>query len=121
MKLKKYYITFERRLSVTIIAPEEISSDHIRELADDVAKDDYELNSWNPDDWTATVSRPVEMDISDEHRRYIKVPGRFGNLVETLPEGSPLLAVDMALSDGGDELVNIVDARWYCAPEEETT
>ena len=122
MKLKKFHITFERRLEVTIIAPEDTSREKIQEIADDLAKDDYELNSWNPDDWEAFVGRPLEMDLSDDQRRYSTRPGRYTGTVERLPDDSPLQAVEMALSDDGDELVNILDATWYRAPakEEET-
>ena len=121
MKLKKFYITFERRLEVTIIAPESSTTAEVQEIADTLAMDDYELNSWNPDNWEATVGRPVEIEVADDQRRYSKVPGRYSGIMEKLPDDSPLQAVDMALSDDGEDLVNLLDATWYRAPAKEET
>lgn len=112
MKMKKFHITFERSLDVTIVAPEDVTEAEIRSIADRLASDDYEMNQWGADPWQAHVGRPVEIEVSDADRTLEPHTNSYGYKRKLLPKHSPLSQVDMALSDGRDDLVNVYDATW---------
>ena len=124
MKMKKFNITFERSLDVTIIAPEDATEAEIRTIADRLADNEYEMNQWDADPWQAHVGRPVEFEVSDADRTLEPHTNSYGYKRRLLPKHSPLAQIDMALSDERDDLVNIYDATWPVlepkTPEEET-
>ena len=110
--MKKFHITFERSMDVTVIAPEDATVEEITEIAEQLAGDDYEMNQWGADPWEAYVGRAEEIEVEDKDRTLEPHTNTYGYTRGILPKDSPLQTIDLALSDERVDLVNIYDATW---------
>lgn len=111
MKMKKTTVSFERRIQVTVFAPEDADHDEICKIAENLAYDG--LQGWEPREWEAYVDRISTITIPDDELK-VGPPNRYGYrkcLSEAISGG-------LVVSDDRSDIVDPSDATWWIAKDE---
>jgi hypothetical protein len=114
MRMKKLSVTFERTISITVYAPEDMADAEIEDVAHDLAADG--LRDWDPDDWEAQVSASKEVTIPDDVLR-CSPPNAYGYRRCLVPQFNADQVV--VVNDDRTDFVAPEDAQWWVVPDAE--
>lgn len=120
-RMKQVQVTWEKTVTVTVFAPEDMSDEDIERLAQRTA--DSIDREWTPPDWETVLTSVSTVEVSDTERTVETKRNKFGY---------PCLVVRgrfsneeaCAVSDDRKKMVNMTDAKWWMhladepAPEE---
>lgn len=106
MKMKQVYIEFEKKIEVTLWAPESMAEDQIREIANDVAADG--LRDWDDPEWEVYVGQIRVEEVADETLK-LGPPNKYGYRKCLAKE----LTTGLVVNDEENDMVQPEDATWW--------
>lgn len=106
MKMKQIYVEFEKKIEVTLWAPEDMTTEDIAKLVQDVADDG--LRDWDDPAWETYVGQIRVEDVSDETLK-LGEPNKYGFRKCLSDE----LRTGLVVSDERDDMVQPEDATWW--------
>lgn len=106
MKMKKTWVTFEKRIEVELVVPESMDNDAIESLVEEVAS--AGLYGWDDPAWEGYVGRVETIDIPDKEL-VLGPANKFGYRECS----SKLIKGCLVVNDEGNDIVDPADATWY--------
>jgi hypothetical protein len=109
MKMKRFDVTFEATMYMTVYAPEGTAPEKIEEIAREIAEKPRS-SGWDMPEFEAIVSQPKDVEVPDAD--LVKDPPNahgYRNVTK-----GPMAREDVVvLNDAGDDLVCPSDATWW--------
>lgn len=106
MKVKKTWVTFEKRIEVELVVPESMDNDAIESLVEEVASGG--LYGWDDPAWEGYVGRVETIDIPDKELE-MGPENKFGYRKCS----SKVINGCLVVNDEGTDMVDPTDATWY--------
>ena len=109
-RMKQVRVTWEKSLTVTVFAPEDMSDEDIERLARRTS--DTLDREWNPPEWETNLDSVSTVEVPDEERNVEVKRNKYGYPC-LVTRGRFNTEEACAVSDDRKKVVTPADAKWW--------